>query len=246
MTLAALESADMATVILVRHGRSTANTAGVLAGRLPDVRLDETGEAQARAVGERLSAVRLVAAHSSPLERCQQTAAAVVAAQEEAPEVQPEERLTECGYGAWQGRTIKELASEPLWRTVQSHPSAVTFPEGEAMQAMAARAVAAVRELDAVVEAAHGPAAVWLAVSHGDVIKAILADAMGTHLDNFQRIVVDPASVSIVRFTEARPFVVASNTHGGDLAWLNDQPPATATDAVPGGGAGPGSPSAHP
>lgn len=236
----------MATVILVRHGRSTANTAGVLAGRLPDVRLDETGEAQARAVGERLSAVRLVAAHSSPLERCRQTTAAVLAAQLQAPVVQLEERLTECGYGAWEGRAIKELSTDPLWKTVQSHPSAVIFPGGEAMAAMAARAVAAVRELDAAVEAAHGPAAVWLAVSHGDVIKAILADAMGTHLDNFQRIVVDPASVSLIRFTEARPFVVASNTHGGDLSWLNAQPQASTADAVPGGGAGPGAASAHP
>ncbi|WP_110241429.1 histidine phosphatase family protein [Nocardioides gilvus] len=236
----------MATVILVRHGRSTANTAGVLAGRLPDVLLDATGEVQAKAVGERLSAVRLAAVYSSPLERCRQTAAAVLATRSEGPALQVEERLTECGYGAWQGRPIKELAGEPLWSTVQSHPSAVTFPEGEAMQAMASRAVAAIRELDAAVEEAHGPSAVWVAVSHGDVIKAILADAMGTHLDNFQRIVVDPASVSLVRFTQARPFVMASNTHGGDLAWLNVQPPAAATDAVPGGGAGPGSPSAHP
>lgn len=236
----------MATVILVRHGRSTANTAGVLAGRLPDVRLDETGESQAKSVGERLGAVRLVAAHCSPLERCRQTAAAILAEQDDAPGLQLEERLTECGYGAWQGRPIKELATDPLWRTVQSHPSAVTFPDGEAMQAMASRAVGAIRELDAAVEATRGASAVWLAVSHGDVIKAILADAMGTHLDNFQRIVVDPASVSLIRFTEARPFVVASNTHGGDLSWLNAQPQASTADAVPGGGAGPGAASAHP
>src|SRR5690606_11953237 len=203
-------------------------------------------EGQVKTVGERLGSVRLVAAYSSPLERCRQTAEAVVAEQRELPEVQLEERLTECGYGAWQGRTIKELASEPLWSTVQAQPSAVRFPGGESVQAMASRAVGAIRELDAAVEAAHGPSAVWLAVSHGDVIKAILADAMGTPLDNFQRIVVDPASVSLVRFTEARPFVMASNTHGGDLAWLNAQPPATASDAVPGGGAGPGSSSVHP
>lgn len=232
-------------MILVRHGRSTANTAGILAGRLPDVRLDETGEVQARSLGARLGAVRLAAAYSSPLERCQQTAAAAVASQAPEVPVHLDERLTECGYGDWEGRVLKELSAEPLWRTVQTHPSAVTFPGGEAMQAMASRAVAAIRGLDAAVEEAYGPSAVWLAVSHGDVIKAVLADAMGTHLDNFQRIVVDPASLSLIRFTEARPFLIASNTHGGDLAWLNAQEPVAPTDAFPGGGAGPGLPSAH-
>ena len=86
------------------------------------------------------------------------------------------------------------------------------------MRAMQDRAVAAVRRHDARVAAEHGDDAVWLAVSHGDVIKSILADALGTHLDLFQRIHVDPASVSIVRYTESRPFVIGTNTHAGDLA----------------------------
>src|SRR5690606_26734451 len=193
VTLVQLESRSMATVILVRHGRSSVNTSGVLAGRLPDVHLDETGHSQAKAVGERLAPVSLAAAYASPLERCQETAEAVLAASRVHVPLEVDERLTECGYGLWQGRKIKELASEPLWQTVQGHPSAAVFPEGEAMQAMASRAVGAIRDLDARVEEAHGPQAVWLAVSHGDVIKSILADAMGTHLDNFQRIVVDPA-----------------------------------------------------
>ena len=234
----------MATVILLRHGRSTANSSGILAGRLPGVELDETGHEQVRRVGERLSVVPLVRVVSSPLQRCQQTAAAVVAAQPTPHPVLDEEGLTECGYGAWQGRTIAELAKEPLWQVVQAQPSHAIFPEGESLQQMSSRAVSTIRRIDAEVEAEHGPHAVWLAVSHGDIIKSILADAYGTHLDHFQRVVVDPASVSVVRFTAARPFVVATNTHAGDLSWLAAAPPAESSttpagDAVPGGGVGP-------
>jgi probable phosphomutase (TIGR03848 family) len=235
----------MATVILVRHGRTEANATGTLAGRLPGVHLDETGTAQARAVGERLAGVRLAAVVTSPLERCRQTAKALTRHQPDGLRATVEKGLSECDYGEWQGRPIKELAKEALWRTVQSQPSAVTFPGGESMRAMQDRAVAAVRRHDARVAAEAGPDAVWVAVSHGDVIKSVLADAVGTHLDLFQRIHVDPASVSIVRYTESRPFVLATNTHGGDLAWLN--PPAkkarqrrSSGDAVIGGGAGPG------
>jgi 2,3-bisphosphoglycerate-dependent phosphoglycerate mutase len=205
----------MATVILARHGRTTANATGVLAGRSKGVDLDEHGVAQARAAAERLAGLPVAAIVTSPLERCRQTA-----------------------------RELKTLAKEPLWRTVQAHPSAAAFPGGESMAAMAARAVATVRRWDARIEAEHGPDAVWVAVSHGDVIKAVLADALGMHLDAFQRIVVDPASLSVVRYTPMRPFVVASNTSAGDLAHLR---PATrsrrrrraTSDAAVGGGAGP-------
>lgn len=234
----------MATVILVRHGRTQANATGTLAGRLPGVRLDETGAAQAQAVGERLAGVRLAAVVTSPLERCRQTAKALTQRQPDGLRATVEKGLSECDYGEWQGRPIRELAKEAMWRTVQSQPSAVTFPGGESMRAMQDRAVAAVRRHDARVAAEAGPDAVWVAVSHGDVIKSILADAVGTHLDLFQRIHVDPASVSIVRYTESRPFVLATNTHGGDLGWLN--PPKRSRrrrsgggDAVVGGGAGP-------
>ena len=234
----------MATVILVRHGRTDANATGVLAGRLPGVALDGTGTGQADAVGERLAAVRLADVVTSPLERCRQTARAITARQEGGLRARTEKGLSECDYGEWQGRPLKELAKDALWRTVQSQPSAVTFPGGESMRAMQDRAVAAVRRHDARVAAESGADAVWVAVSHGDVIKSLLADALGTHLDLFQRIHVDPASVSIVRYTESRPIVLATNTHAGDLAWLN--PPkrrrgrARTGDAVVGGGAGPG------
>lgn len=231
----------MATVLLVRHGRTTANASGVLAGRLPGVRLDETGEEQARTTAERVAAVPLAAIVTSPQERCRQTAKLISAAQSAPPRTATERGLAECDYGEWQGRPLKELAKEKLWSTVQRHPSAAVFPGGESMVAMRYRAVEAVRRLDAAVEAEHGPSAVWAAVSHGDIIKAVLADALGMHLDLFQRINVDPASVSVVQYTLDRPYVVASNTHAGDLSWLA-RPAGRRTRrsrATVGGGAGP-------
>jgi probable phosphomutase (TIGR03848 family) len=227
------------TVLLLRHGRTTANAAGVLAGWTPGVRLDDAGTAQVRAVGERLAKVPLAAVVSSPLERCVQTADAV--AQGRDLQVQTDERLGEARYGDWTGRSIKELSKEPLWKVVQQHPSAAVFPgdEGEGLAQTQARAVAAVRAWNATL----GPDAVWLACSHGDVIKAILADALGLHLDSFQRIVVDPASLWVVTYTATRPFVVRVNDTGGDVSGL--LPPArrrrrgkASSDAVVGGGAG--------
>jgi probable phosphomutase (TIGR03848 family) len=227
------------TVILLRHGRTTANTGGVLAGWTPGVQLDETGAAQVAAVGERLAKVPLAAVVSSPLERCAQTAAAVAAGRDLT--VQDDDRLGEARYGDWTGRTIKELAKEPLWRVVQQHPSAAVFPgdDGEGLAQTQARAVAAVRAWNAQL----GPEAVWLACSHGDVIKAILADALGLHLDQFQRIVVDPASISVVTYTDTRPFVVRVNDTGGDVSALIPPPRRkrrgrASSDAVVGGGAG--------
>jgi probable phosphomutase (TIGR03848 family) len=227
------------TVILLRHGRTTANTGGVLAGWTPGVRLDETGAAQVQAVRERLATVPLAAIVSSPLERCRQTAEAIAAGRDVA--VQDDDRLGEARYGDWTGRTIKELVKEPLWKVVQQHPSAAVFPgpEGEGLAQTQARAVAAVRSWNATL----GPDAVWLACSHGDVIKAILADAFGLHLDQFQRIVVDPASISVVTYTETRPFVVRVNDTGGDVSGLIPPPRkrrrrAASSDAVVGGGAG--------
>jgi probable phosphomutase (TIGR03848 family) len=227
------------TVLLLRHGRTTANTGGILAGWTPGVQLDETGALQVQAVGERLAKVPLAAIVSSPLERCRQTAAAVAAGRD--VEVQADERLGEARYGDWTGRTIKELVKDPLWKVVQQHPSAAVFPgpEGEGLAQTQARAVAAVRSWNATL----GPDAVWLACSHGDVIKAILADALGLHLDQFQRIVVDPASVSVVTYTETRPFVVRVNDTGGDVSGLIPPPrkrrrKKASSDAVVGGGAG--------
>ncbi|MBT1595827.1 MSMEG_4193 family putative phosphomutase [Curtobacterium flaccumfaciens] len=238
----------MATVLLVRHGRTTANATGVLAGRTAGVRLDAVGRTQAERTAERIAAVPVVAVVSSPLERCRQTARAILDRQPDRQsgpsDLLIERAITEADYGQWQGRKLADLAKEPLWRTVQANPSAVVFPGGESMQTMQSRAVAAVRRIDAEVEAEHGPGAVWVAVSHGDIIKSVLADAFGMHLDLFQRIGVGPASVSVVRYGEHRPEVVATNTESGDLSWLRTAP-APSGEAAVGGGAGHPEPDAH-
>jgi probable phosphomutase (TIGR03848 family) len=225
------------TVLLVRHGVTAANQGGVLAGWTPGVGLAEPGVEQARVLGERLSGVPVTAIISSPLDRCLQTAGALAAGREISVEI--DDRLGEAKYGDWTGKELKVLAKDPLWKVVQAHPSAVTFPGGEALREMQARAVEAVREHNARL----GPDATWIAVSHGDVIKGILADALGMHLDGFQRIMVDPASVSVVRYTDLRPFVVRTNDRGGAVADL--MPPKkrsrkrrAASDAVVGGGSG--------
>ena len=237
----------MTTVLLVRHGRTAANAEGVLAGWTPGVDLDETGKAQATALGVRLLAVPLALVVTSPLARTQQTADALLVGRDPVPALEVDERIGECRYGDWTGQPLKTLSKDPMWKVVQGRPSAAVFPgaEGEALADMSARAVGAVREWTAKVSASRGPEAIFAVVSHGDVIKAVLADALGLHLDQFQRIQVDPASVSIVRYTELRPFVVRSNDNGGDLSGLVP-PPAKgrrrsrrpSSDAVVGGGAG--------
>ncbi|GAA3278738.1 histidine phosphatase family protein [Paenarthrobacter aurescens] len=226
----------MATVILVRHGRTTANATGLLAGRADGVSLDQTGREQAALTADRISAVPVVGVVSSPLERCLQTARFILDRQTGTPYAPVELDLTECDYGQWQGRLLSDLATEDLWPVVQTQPSAVVFPGGESMAAMQARSVAAIRRHDAAFEAEHGPGAVWVAVSHGDVIKSILADALGMHLDLFQRLNVGPASVSIIRYGPHRPSVYATNTDAGDLGWLSSG--LHSGDAPVGGGAG--------
>jgi probable phosphomutase (TIGR03848 family) len=226
----------MATVILVRHGRTTANATGLLAGRTAGVDLDDVGRDQAALTGDRLAAVPLVAVVSSPLERCRQTAQHILDRQTVTPNALVDPDLTECDYGQWQGRKLSDLATEELWPRVQAQPSAVVFPGGESMAGMQARSVAAIRRHDAAVDAEHGAEAVWVAVSHGDIIKSILADALGMHLDLFQRITVGPASISIVSYGPSRPSGHAVNTDAGDLAWLAKG--GRAGDAPVGGGAG--------
>jgi probable phosphomutase (TIGR03848 family) len=226
----------MTTVLLVRHGLTDANSSGVLAGWTPGVHLAEKGREQAAALAERLSQVPVAGIVSSPLERCQETAAAL--AKGRGLRVGTDKRLGECKYGDWQGQSLKTLVKDPLWKVVQAHPSAARFPGGESMPEMQSRAVGAIRAHNRT----FGDDATWIAVSHGDVIKSILADALGMHLDAFQRIQVDPGSLSIIRYTELRPFVVRMNDKGGPVDDL--MPPKkrsrrkASSDAAVGGGAG--------
>jgi probable phosphomutase (TIGR03848 family) len=222
----------MPTAILVRHGRSTANTEGVLAGWSPGVALDDTGRAQATALAARLAALPLAAVVCSPLQRCQETVAPLLATRPELT-LHTEDRIGECHYGDWTGRKLSELAAEPLWETVQRHPSAAVFPgeEGESLRAMQARAVDAVRDWNARIEAEHGPDAVYALCSHGDIIKALVADALGLHLDLFQRITAAPCSVTAIGYTPHRPFLLRLGDTG-DLSGL--APPPRPADAPQG------------
>jgi probable phosphomutase (TIGR03848 family) len=227
----------VSTLILLRHGRSTSNTSGVLAGRSPGVELDEKGREQAAQIVERLAPVPLAAIVTSPMTRCVQTVAPLAAARGVEPLIEPD--LTEVDYGEWTNRKLSELGKEDLWKVVQAHPSAAVFPGGEGLAAMQARCVAAVRALDNRIAEEHGPGAVWLACSHGDPIKAIVADALASHLDNFQRIVVDNCSLSVITYTATRPFVARVNDVGGDVAALipkKDEKPSE--EAVVGGSTG--------
>lgn len=229
------------TVILLRHGRSLSNTAHTLAGRSEGVGLDEKGGAQAAALIERLAGLPIKALVRSPLLRCRLTLEPLAAALGLDPIV--DDRLSEVDYGQWTGRKLSELVAEPLWKVVQQQPSAAVFPDGESLAAVQARAVAAVREHDRRLAAEHGADVLWVACTHGDVIKSVVADALGSHLDSFQRIVADPASMSVIRYTDARPFVLHVNHTGAQLASaLTPAPPSPESpptdDAVIGGSTG--------
>lgn len=233
----------MTTLLLIRHGRTGANTGGVLAGWSPGVGLDDEGRSQAAALAQRLRPVPLAAVVTSPLDRARETADGVLSGRPAPVPVHVDDRLGEVRYGDWTGQPLKHLAKQPLWKVVQAHPSAATFPgeAGESMAAMQARAVEAVRAWNGRL----GEDTVYAVVSHGDVIKAVLADALGLHLDLFQRIVVDPGSISVVRYTALRPFVERINDVGGSVGAL--LPPKrrrrrSSSDAVVGGGAGEGTP----
>ncbi len=226
----------MPTLILVRHGRSTANTSGVLAGRTPGVALDERGAAQAAALPGRLAELPISEVVTSPLQRCQETVRPLLEAR---PELRPhtEERITECDYGDWSGRKLAELTDEPLMQVVQAHPTAAAFPGGESKRAMQTRAAEAVREWNARVEADHGAGAVYLMCSHGDIIKSLVADALGLHLDLFQRVSVEPCSITAIRYTRLRPFLVRLGDTGDFASHApREEPPGE--EAAVGGGAG--------
>jgi probable phosphomutase (TIGR03848 family) len=226
------------TVILLRHGRSVSNTAHTLAGRSEGVELDAKGVSQADALVERLAGLPITALVRSPLLRCRLTLEPLAAALGLEPLI--DERLSEVDYGQWTGRNLGDLVKEPLWTVVQQQPSAAVFPDGEGLAQVQARAVAAVRDHDRRLAEEHGTDVLWVACTHGDVIKSVVADALGAHLDSFQRITADPASMSVIRYTPARPFVVHVNHTGAELASaLRTPPPGDAggevTDAVVGG-----------
>jgi len=191
------------TLLLVRHALNDW-VGDKLAGWTPDVHLNDKGRAQAEALAQRLADRPIAAVYASPLERAVETAQIIAGPHN--MEVQIREGVGEVRYGEWTGQSLKELAKEDAWQVAQFYPSGARFPGGEGIHDMQARAVA---ELDAIA-AAHREETV-LVVSHADVIKAVLAHYAGLHLDLFQRLVVNPASLSVVALTPMGPRLVCLN-----------------------------------
>ena len=185
-------------VLFVRHGQ-TPTTGATLPGRAPGLHLADTGIAQAAAAAARIQALPSVAAvYASPMERTKETAAPIARARK--LRVRQAKGLIECDFGDWTGKKLGDLRKLDEWKTVQRYPSGFRFPGGESFAEMQAQAVDATRELVAV----H-PGETVVAVSHADVIKAVVAAAAGTHLDLFQRIVVSPCSITGILYRPRRP-----------------------------------------
>ena len=197
----------MTQLVLIRHATNDWVRQGLLAGWTPGVHLNEEGRAQAQALGQRLAGSQLDAVYSSPLERALETAEAVAAPH--GLEVQIREGIGEVQYGEWNGRSLRELAKKPLWRSVQIYPSGTRFPSGETIGEMQARVVEALDEI----QSAH-PKGIVAAVAHADVIKAATAFFVGVPLDLFQRLVISPASVTIVSFGPFGPQLLRMNDVG--------------------------------
>jgi probable phosphomutase (TIGR03848 family) len=200
-------------VLLVRHGR-TPTTGAVLPGRAKGLHLADEGVAQAERVASRIAGLKTVAAvYASPLERTRETAAPIARAR--GLKVTVDRGLLECDFGGWTGAALKDLRKLPEWRTVQRHPSGFRFPDGESFTEMQTRMCGAIGRL-----VARHPGETVVAVSHADPIKAAVAQALGTHLDLFQRIVVNPCSVSAVLYGTEGPAVLTTNSTGDDLTAL--------------------------
>ncbi len=182
----------MPKIVLIRHAHSTANAAGVLSGQLPNVHLSKTGQEQAERLADRLGKLTIAQVQVSPMDRCTETLAPWLAKFGKNVNVISEPNLIEVDYGKWSGKKLATLSRAKLWRKVQGQPSSVTFPDGEGLAQMQVRAM---RSVHAFFES---DLELTIMVSHGDVIKAIVASAMGMHLDDFQRIVIDPASITIL------------------------------------------------
>ena len=194
-------------VLLVRHG-TTPTTGKVLPGRAPGLHLADAGRAQAEAVAARIAALTKVSAvYASPLERTKETAAPI--ARQLGVRTRTERGLLECDFGEWTGGELKVLAKRPEWAAVQRHPSGFRFPGGESFSEMQTRITGTLAKL----QKKH-PGETIVAVSHADPIKAAVADAVGTHLDLFQRIVVSPCSVTAIAYGDLGPVVLAVNSTG--------------------------------
>jgi probable phosphoglycerate mutase len=200
-------------VLLVRHGQ-TPTTGQHLPGRTPGLHLSEEGQRQAELAAKRIAELPHVdAVYSSPLERARETAAPIAAAR--GLRVQIDKGLLECDFGQWTGGELKELMKKPEWSTVQRYPSGFRFPDGESFSEMQARMGACLERLRN-----RHPGGVLVAVSHADTIKAAVTQAMGAHLDLFQRTAISTCSITAIAYGTSGPMVLTVNSTGGSLAEL--------------------------
>ncbi len=207
------QASQSTAVLLVRHGE-TPTTGSVLPGRTPGLHLAPAGEAQARRAAERISALgKIAAVYSSPMERTLETASVIARACR--LRVRWCAGLTECDFGEWTGRELKHLREREEWKAVQRNPSGFRFPGGESFAEMQARATGAVADI-----VRRHPGEAVVAVSHADVIKSVVAAAVGTPLDLFQRIMVSLCSISVIAYRPEGPVVLAVNTAGDGLDGL--------------------------
>ena len=208
----------MTLVVLIRHAHSSANAAGILSGQRPDVHLSPQGLAQAKGLIKRLGNIKVHTIHTSPMVRCQETISPW--ATKFGSRMFVDEGINEVNYGLWTGKKLRTLSKDPLWKLVQEKPSKVIFPKGESMKGMQKRAVKTL--LESASESGKNPA---MLVSHGDVIKAMIAYALGMHLDQFQKIVVDPASITILDVSKTGTKVLLMNNSTATISEiLNSQP----------------------
>lgn len=214
-------TAKMPTILLVRHGQSTANHAGILAGRHDGVDLTETGKRQARTISERVGSLPIVRVVVSPLLRCQQTATLAFPT----ARTVTDDRANECDYGAWTGRPLTGLIHEPVWTQIQKAPLEVTFPEGESFTDMFARVDQCLRDHDREILAEYGDNAIWAFVSHGDPIKAAIATQIGLPSNRFQRLMIHPGSVSVLHSSTESSALISWNSLAGPLQDLVPKAP---------------------
>lgn len=203
----------MTTIILVRHGENDWVKKHRLAGWIPDIHLNETGQKQAEVAAERLAHLPVTAIYSSPVLRCMETA--VFIANRHNLEIIQLEDVGEVRYGEWEGEKIKKLAKNSLWGVVQFFPSRMRFPQGEALREVQFRAIQALEQL-----AQQHPDDLIVVVSHADLIKLVMAHYLGVHMDLFQRIIISPASSSVL--------MLPANGHGVRVVRINDDGPLQA------------------
>lgn len=224
----------MTRILLIRHAHSVANQSGVLAGRTDGVVLTELGASQSEDLAKRLAGSKISKVHISPLERCHLTIAPLLKSipSKDRPRILVSEDLSEVDYGKWTGKKLASLYRDKLWKVVQNRPSAMYFPAGEGLAHVQVRAMRAVH-------AAASEGGLQMVVSHGDVIKSIVAAVLGTHLDNFQKIVIDPASITVLDFDGTDFRVLTLNNTATPIAeFAKTSSKKRSVKALLGGGSG--------